>query len=100
MPSSVARGRVVAHQIGGRGAAAQRVIDQAGDAGAVAGAGEAVRQAPVLQRVGGRPPARLDVGQNFDCGGKPRARRHQGNPSMIRTMKISHISTSTNAPMP
>ena len=38
--------RVAAHQIGARGAAPQRVVDQPGNAGTVAGAGKAVRQSP------------------------------------------------------
>ena len=58
---------------GARGAPAQRVVDQAGDRGAVARAGEAMREAPVLQRVGRRPAARSDIGENLDGGGKPRA---------------------------
>ena len=92
--------RVFAHEIGRRGAAAQRVIDKAGDAGAIAGAGEAVREAPVLQRVGRGPSPRADIGEHFDRGGEPRAGGHYGNPSMILTMKISHMIISTNAPMP
>ena len=59
----------VAHQERGRGLAAQRVIDDAGDGGAVARAGEAARQAPGLERIGRRPALRLDLGQNLDGGG-------------------------------
>ena len=39
------------------------------DRRAVARAGEAVREAPVLHRVGGRTAAAFDVGENFDGGG-------------------------------
>src|SRR5262249_7446466 len=63
--------------VGARGAPAQRVIDEAGDRGAVAGAGEAVREAPVLERIGCRPPPRLDLGNDLDGGGEAGARRHQ-----------------------
>ena len=63
-----ARARL-AHQPGGRTLAAQRVVDEAGDRGAVARAGEAARQAPILERVDRRPAARLDVGEHFDGGG-------------------------------
>ena len=63
-----ARARL-AHDPGGRGLAAQGVVDEAGDRRAVAGAGEAAREPPVLERVGGRTAARLDVGEDFDGGG-------------------------------
>ncbi len=72
--------RVFAHQVGRRGAAAQRVIDKARDAGAIAGAGEAVREAPVLQRVGRGPSPRADIGEHFDRRGKPRAGSHLRQP--------------------
>ena len=35
-------------------------------------------EAPILQRVGGRAPARLDVGENLDRRGYARARDHSG----------------------
>ena len=38
--------------------------------GAVARAGEAVREAPVLERIGGRPAPRLDIGEDLDGGGE------------------------------
>src|SRR5437763_1937613 len=81
-------------------AAAERVIDEAGDAGTIARAGEAVRDAPILQGVGCGPAPRANIGENFDRGGQPRAGCHYGNPSMILTMKISHMIISTSAPMP
>ena len=61
--------RRLAHDPGGRAFPPQRVIDEARDRGAVAGAGEAMRQAPVLHRVGRRPAPGVDVGEHFDCGG-------------------------------
>src|SRR5262249_30962916 len=70
-----ARG-VLVHQEGGGGFAPQRVIDQAGDRGTVAGTGEAVREPPVLERVGGRTPPRLDVGEHVNGGGKAGTRGH------------------------
>ena len=70
--------RVGAHDPGGRGLAAQRVVDEPGDRGAVAGAGEAMRQAPVLQRLRGRTAARLDIGEDLDGGGEARGGGHAG----------------------
>ena len=62
-------GACFAHDPGGRAFLAQRVIDEARNRRAVAGAGEAVCEAPVLHRVGRRAATRLDVGQHFDRGG-------------------------------
>ena len=59
-----------------RSAAAQRVIDQIADGGAVAGAGKAMADAPIAQRLGGRALARLEIGQNFDGGGKASGKVH------------------------
>ncbi len=42
------------------------VVDDVADGGAIAGAGEAVRQAPVLQRLGDRTVAPFDIGEDFD----------------------------------
>ena len=53
MPSRRARGRIILHDPGAGGAPPQHVPDQARDRGAVAGAGKAMRGAPVLQRLGG-----------------------------------------------
>ena len=50
--------------------AAQRVIDQPGNRGAVGRAGKAVRQPPILEHVDSRPAPRVDVGKNLDGGGK------------------------------
>ena len=96
---------VVAHHEGRRCLPPERVVDEARDGGPVAGAGEAVRQAPVLQRIGRRTTPRADVGENFDgsrkaCAGGHEEIPHHGRPSMIFTMKISHITSSTIAPAP
>ena len=96
MPSRTARGRVVAHEEGGRGLAAQRVVDEAGDRGAVARAGEAMRQAPVLERIGGGAAPRLDVGERLDGGGQAGGGGHV--PVRMRTAKMIHITHSTTAP--
>ena len=63
-----ARARL-AHEPAGRRLAAQRVIDQAGNCGAVGRAGETVRQAPVLEHVNSRPPPCFDVGEDFNGAG-------------------------------
>ena len=55
-----------AHEKSRRSLAAERVIDDARDGGAIAGAGETARQAPGLERVGRRPALRLDLGQDLD----------------------------------
>ena len=68
--------RLLAHDPGGRRAAPQRVVHEAGDRRAIAGAGEAAREAPVLERIGGRPPARVDIGEHLDRGGKAGGGRH------------------------
>ena len=78
MPRTTARGRRLAHDPGRRGFAAQRVVDEAGDRGAVLRAGEAVRQAPVLQGLGGGPAAGLDIGENLDGGGEAGGGCHAG----------------------
>ncbi len=60
---------VGAHQASRRGLAAHHIVDEARDGGAIAGTGEAARQAPGLQRVGRRPALRLDLGEDLDgCG--------------------------------
>ena len=69
-------GACFAHDPGGRAFLAQRVIDEARNRRAVAGAGEAVREAPVLHRIGRRAATRLDVGQHFDRGGDAGSGNH------------------------
>ena len=81
MPSSTARGVSSPMSQADEALAAQRVVDEAGDGGAVAGTGEAMRQAPVLERVGRRPRPRLDVGEHFDRGGQ--ARRLEGKSQLF-----------------
>src|SRR5256885_2079587 len=70
---------------------------EAGDGRAVAGAGEAMGEAPILQRVGRRAPLHLNVCKNLDGGSNTRCRRH-GSPSRMRTMKMIHMIVSTIAP--
>ena len=41
----------------------------------------------------------LDRDEHVDGGGEPCCRRH-GRPSKMRTMKMAHITISTNAPTP
>jgi hypothetical protein len=61
----------------GRGlAGAQGVVDAVGDRRTVAGAGEAVGEGPVLERVLDGPAAGLDVRQHLDRRRDPRAGRH------------------------
>ena len=96
------RAAFVAHQIGARGPAAQRVVDEAGDRGAVAGAGEAVREAPVLERIGGGTALGLDVGEHLDGGGQRPARAAASSAAeqRMRTMKMTHMTTARAAPTP
>jgi hypothetical protein len=61
----------VVHQMGGRKLLAQGVVDEIADGRAIAGPGEAVRQAPVLQCVGGRPATLLDILQHFNGRADP-----------------------------
>ena len=86
----------LAHDVRARGAPAQRVVDQPRDRRPVAGAGEAMREPPILERVARRAPPRLDIGDDLDGGGKAGARCHQ-MPSRMESMKIAHITTSTTA---
>ena len=55
----------------------QRIVDQAGNRGAVTRAGEAVREPPVLERIGRRPVPRFDVGNDLDGSGEPGGGCHQ-----------------------
>ena len=91
--------RFGAHDPGRRRLAAQRVIDEARNGGAIPRAGEAMREAPVLQRLRGGAAARLDIGKDFDRGREPCARGH-GSASRMRIMKMTHITIKTIAPMP
>ena len=88
--------RLVAHQESRRGLAPKRVIDDARDGGAIARAGEAVRQAPVLERIGRGPALRLDLGEHLDGCGKAGAGGHM--PTRMSSMKLPHMMASTIAP--
>src|SRR5262249_7545070 len=90
---------LVAHDVGARGPPAQRIVNQPRDRRAIGRAGEAVHQAPILERIGGRASPRLDVGDDLDGGGEASAGGHQ-IPSRMRTMKTSHMIVSTSAPSP
>ena len=70
-----ARG-VLVHDPGARGAPAQHVPDQAGDRGAVARAGKAMRGAPLLQRLGRGNTLGVDGLDQLDGRGKPRCGGH------------------------
>ena len=70
MPSKAARGVASPISQAGRRLAAQRVVDETGDGGAVGRTGEAVRQAPILEHIRRQPAARLDLGENLDGGGQ------------------------------
>src|SRR3954463_15756334 len=87
----------VAHDMDAGRPPAQRVIDQAGERGAVARAGEAVGEPPVLERFGRRPVPPLYIGDDLDRGGEPGGGCHQ-MPRRMRRMNINHISMSTIAP--
>ena len=94
------RARVlITHDVGTRGAPAQRIVDEACDRRPVRRTGETVHQAPILERIRRRTTLRLDVGDHFDGRGNASAGRHQ-IPSRMRIMKISHMIVRTNAPSP
>src|SRR5262249_20634456 len=67
---------LLVHDPGGRRAAAQRVVDEAGNRGAIARAGKAMRKPPVLEGIDGRAAARGDIGEHLDRGGQAGGRRH------------------------
>ena len=71
-----ARGRVGSHRPGDRGAAAQRIVDEAADGVAVAGAGEAMGFAPVCERDRHRLVPGHDRFENFDGSRDARAGLH------------------------
>ena len=90
----------VAHGIGARSALAQSIEYEIADRGAVAGAGEAVRQTPILQRLGGRALARLDIGEDLDGRACPRRWCHYSEAnSVMRAMTITHMRKSAMAPI-
>ena len=71
------RARILAlHPPGDARAGAQNGVDSLGDRSPVAGAGEAVRLTPSLQRVVRVAPPRLKRLQNLDGGGEAGGGRH------------------------
>ena len=77
LPSRIARGVLRAHQIQAAEARQRKASKTSAPMrGAVLRSGEAVRKAPILQRIRGRAMARLDIGENFDRRGDPCTRRH------------------------
>ncbi len=68
--------RVVVHDPRARCAPAQHIPDQAGDRGAIARAGIAMRGAPFLQRLRRRNALGVDGVDQFDGGGEPRSGSH------------------------
>ena len=95
-------GSIGAHDPGMRGATAQRVIDEITDGRAIASPGEAIVEAPGLQRLGHRPMARLHIGQHLDGGGKSTGQTHQLLPATAirtsRTASTSHQIARTTTP--
>jgi hypothetical protein len=81
----IAEGRrtFIIHQEGVRQFHAQRVIDDIADRGAVAGAGEPMGQAPVLERIGDGAPPRLDIRQNLDGSREPPTQSHPFTPFCV-----------------
>ncbi len=75
--------RGFAHDPGGRGFAAERIIHEAGDRRPVLGAGEAVRQPPILESLRGGAATGLDVAENLDGGGKAGCGCHEASQSFF-----------------
>ena len=86
--------RIVVHDPGARGAPPQHVPDQAGDRGAVAGAGIAVRGAPLLQRLRRRNALGVDGIDQFDGRGEPRCGSHSRLSVRERKSARAQISSS------
>src|SRR5204862_2109491 len=78
--------RILAHDEGGRCSPAQSIVDETGNGSPVAGPGEAMRQTPVLQRIGCRAPARTYVGKHLNRGGNASTWRHRHTASSTRTI--------------
>ncbi len=74
------RGAVVIHQPGMGEPHAQGVVDDIADRRTIAGTGEAVRKAPVLERVGDGSLAGIDI------------REHRNRPFEAAAQTHSHIS--------
>ena len=69
------RAVVIHHEAVGQ-AHPQRIIDNIADGGAVARSGKAVAETPILQRIGNRPLACFDIGQNLDGSCEPSTQTH------------------------
>jgi hypothetical protein len=59
---------------------AQRIIDDVADGSTIAGTGETVRKAPILEGIGNGSATGLDIAQNFDRTGKTAAQAHGHSP--------------------
>ena len=68
------------HQPRRRRFAAQCIVDQPGNRGAIRRAGEPMRETPILERVGSRTSPRFEVGNHLDRSRKTSGRRHAGAP--------------------
>ncbi len=67
---------VAVHEVGVGEFHPQGIIDDVADGGAIAGAGEAVGQAPILEGIGDGSPALFDIVKNLDGPGEPSAQSH------------------------
>src|SRR5688500_3773763 len=76
---------VAAHDCGVGGAAAQGVIDEIADGGAVPCPGEAVVEAPGLERLGDGALAGFDVGKDIDGGRKASGKAHGASSAQEKT---------------
>ncbi len=85
-----------AHDPGARRTPPQRVINEAGNGRAVAGAGKAVCHTPALERIGGWPALALDGGEYLDGSRKTRARSH-GRPRQSGSPSVSATSTNSGS---
>src|SRR5690606_16586742 len=69
-------------------------VNEVADRGPVACPGEAVVDAPGLQRLGGGPVARIDVAENFDRGAEPAGQPHQALPRILLAAAAIHGPTA------
>ena len=72
--------RILAHCEGVARPAAQRVVDQIADGGAIARPGEAIVETPALERLGHRPMPPVDVVEHLDGRRQPAGQPHQMPP--------------------
>lgn len=71
---------VVIHQPGMGKLHAQGIIDDIADGRTVAGTGETMRKAPILEGIGNGTATGLDIIQDFDRTGKTAAQAHGHSP--------------------